>query len=249
MRIFVSWSGQQSRAVAELLRWWIPNVVQDADVYVSSQDIAKGERWLGNVGTNLSDHDFGLVVVTPENLNAPWIQFEAGALSKSVKSRVIPLLCGFNAIEAVNNPLTQFQYAVVSEEDLYRVLEEINRSSKKPLDEQRLKSSYYKWFPDFHEQFSNIALTHPKSSAKAKDTDRLDVIESALGQIMKELRNIAQQKGNMNLVGVYKSLPEADDSLRFVPATKMKYRSSNGLFNKVSNVIRESDSKLNKEEK
>ncbi|WP_062945261.1 TIR domain-containing protein [Rhizobium leguminosarum] len=191
MRIFASWSGSESRQVAELLRSWIPHVIQDAEVYVSSQDIAKGERWLSNVGSHLSEIDFGIVAVTPTNLNAPWIQFEAGALSKSVRSRLIPLLCGLNAFEASNNPLTQFQYAVVSEEELFRVVEQVNSACVRPLDEVRLKTTFGKWVPDFFASYNAIDFSPPASADDAKPHDRLDTIENALNSIMKQMRDIS----------------------------------------------------------
>lgn len=190
MRIFASWSGAQSRQVAELLRWWIPNVVQDADVYVSSQDIAKGERWQANVGANLTEIDFGIVAVTPTNLNAPWIQFEAGALSKAVRSRLIPLLCGMDAIQAANNPLKQFQYALVKEDELLRVVEEINAASERRLDPERLKGAFEKWLPDFMARYQTIDFAGPKAAKKESDTTRLENIEEAISEVMVEIRRI-----------------------------------------------------------
>ncbi|MBX5103025.1 hypothetical protein HJB52_14205 [Rhizobium lentis] len=191
MHIFASWSGSESRQVAELLRSWIPHVIQDAEVYVSSQDIAKGERWLSSVGSHLSEIDFGIVAVTPTNLNAPWIQFEAGALSKSVRSRLIPLLCGLNAFEASNNPLTQFQYAVVSEDELFRVVEEVNRACVRPLDEARLKATFMKWVPDFFASYNAIDFSPPALADNAKPHDRFDMIENALNSIVKQMRDIS----------------------------------------------------------
>ncbi|MGO6754884.1 hypothetical protein ACC761_36410 [Rhizobium ruizarguesonis] len=169
----------------------LTNVIQDAEVYVSSQDIGKGERWLSNVGSHLSEIDFGIVAVTPTNLNAPWVQFEAGALSKSVRSRLIPLLCGLNAFEASNNPLTQFQYAVASEDELFRVVEEVNRACVRPLDEARLKATFTKWVPDFFATYNAIDFSPPASADDARPHDRMDMIENALNSIVKQMRDIS----------------------------------------------------------
>jgi hypothetical protein len=81
------------------MREWLPSVVQDVEVWVSSQDIGKGEKWSASLWESLSEIEFGILMVTPENARAPWIMFEAGALSKTVKSRVIPILCGMERLD------------------------------------------------------------------------------------------------------------------------------------------------------
>src|SRR5690349_4498433 len=95
MRVFVSWSGLKSRTIAVLLQEWLPSVIQNSEVWVSSQNISKGDRWASVLGDSLATHNIGVLVMTEENLKAEWIMFEAGALSKSLsQSKVIPLLCG-----------------------------------------------------------------------------------------------------------------------------------------------------------
>src|SRR4051812_28041674 len=120
MKIFVSWSGDASREAAELVKDWLPNVVQELDVWVSSQDIGKGEKWSATLWESLTEISFGILMVTRENAKAPWIMFEAGALSKTVKSRVIPILCDVERLDIANTPLAQFQNAVMSKDDIWQ---------------------------------------------------------------------------------------------------------------------------------
>jgi len=53
VKIFISWSGSLSRRVAEILRDWLPNVLQAVEPYVSSEDIDKGARWSVDISNEL----------------------------------------------------------------------------------------------------------------------------------------------------------------------------------------------------
>ena len=109
MKVFLSWSGDLSHKVAVVLRDWLPSVIQSIEPYVSSEDIDKGARWSTDIAKELEASAFGVLCVTQENLESPWLNFEAGALSKTVdKSRVCPFLYGVKRSE-IKGPLLQFQ--------------------------------------------------------------------------------------------------------------------------------------------
>ena len=82
MKVFISWSGNISLKVALIFRDWLPSVIQSIEPYVSSEDIDKGARWSTDIAKELENSTFGILCVTKENLEAPWLSFEAGALSK-----------------------------------------------------------------------------------------------------------------------------------------------------------------------
>jgi len=82
MEIFISWSGDRSKVIAEALNGWIPKVIQRLaqHVWMSASDIDPGQRWNREVAEKLAGSTFGILCLTEENLNAPWILFEAGAI-------------------------------------------------------------------------------------------------------------------------------------------------------------------------
>src|SRR5437868_9968493 len=97
MNIFISWSSKRSGQVALLLRDWLPQVIQAARPWMSQEDIAAGSRWNVEVGEKLKTTKVGVICLTAENLKAPWMHFEAGALSKTVDDAfVCPYLYGVN---------------------------------------------------------------------------------------------------------------------------------------------------------
>ena len=100
MKIFISWSGQRSKNVAEYLRTWIPKVIQSVKLWMSSEDILAGDRWNRDIAVELEKSKFGIICLTPENMNKPWILFEAGALAKTIdKTLVCPYLIDLDPTE------------------------------------------------------------------------------------------------------------------------------------------------------
>ena len=102
-KIFISWSGKNSKKIAIELKEILENkifVSTDLKCFVSTVDIAFGDDWWNKINRELKKCKQGILCVTKENIKAPWIFFEAGALvARDVPT--IPLLfnCNINALE------------------------------------------------------------------------------------------------------------------------------------------------------
>lgn len=81
MRVFLSWSGERSRAAASALSELLPDVMPALSPWMSEHDIAAGARWGHELAVRLEDAGFGVICLTPENIGVPWLLYEAGALS------------------------------------------------------------------------------------------------------------------------------------------------------------------------
>lgn len=68
MKVFISWSGDLSKRIAIALKEWIPNVLQSAEPYVSSEDIDKGSRWSTDIAKELADSTYGILCVTSASI-------------------------------------------------------------------------------------------------------------------------------------------------------------------------------------
>jgi hypothetical protein len=171
VKVFISWSGDDSREVASALAHWLPDVIQNVSTWMSEHDIEAGARWSYRLNEILDQSNIGVICLTPSNLMAPWILFEAGALSKSIKeSRVIPYLLGISTLD-VAPPLSQFQAVGVDKAGTLKLVESINAASGEPMPPERVKRLFEKWWPDFE---TRITDAKKSSLDKAKPYRRSD---------------------------------------------------------------------------
>lgn len=163
MKVFISWSGSTSLAVAQALRKWLPYVIQQAQPYVSSEDIRKGNRWGIDIAQQLEQAHHGIICLTRDNLDAPWVVFEAGALSKSIEmSSVWTLLIGGLSPTEVQGPLAQFQHTSFAKEDFRKMIEAINdRLDSGRIDDQTLAHVFEKFWPDLEQEVQRIIAATP----------------------------------------------------------------------------------------
>jgi hypothetical protein len=118
--IFLSWSGNRSGHVASAFREWLPKVLQGANVWMSKKDIIKGTSSRREISQQLEACTVGVVFVTADNMDAPWLNFEAGAISKAVSDSArtcTVLLDGLKPTD-VMGPLADFQHTVANKNDL-----------------------------------------------------------------------------------------------------------------------------------
>jgi hypothetical protein len=158
IRVFVSWSGERSARMATAFSNWLPKVIQMIEPWMSDENIPKGELWSNFIRDNLRENHLGIVCVTPENYFAPWLLFEAGALSTIVGStKVCPLLLGITP-DDIEGPLREFQATVFDKDDMFRLMKTINESlGDLKLNEHILTESFEKFWPDLEAEVRDIA--------------------------------------------------------------------------------------------
>lgn len=181
MKVFLSWSDTTSHKVALTLRDWLPSVIQSVVPYVSSEDIDKGARWSTDIAKELEDSAFGILCVTKENLHAPWLTFEAGALSKKLdKAYVSPFLFDIKRSE-INGPILQFQSTVFDKEDIRKLVKTINKAcGEEQLKEERLDKAFEVWFPNLEEELSKIKPSTKETVAKRTEKGHQEILEEIL---------------------------------------------------------------------
>lgn len=224
VKIFISWSGKKSSAFAEILREWIPSVIQAAKPYYSTNDVAKGTRWSPEMAKELEESQIGIICMTRDNLQESWIMFEAGALSKNLGiSKVCPVLFGLESTD-LRGPLVQFQAARFNNSEIKRLMSMINRElGSDALPGDIFDSVFNKWWADLDKSVQ-VVLEQPDELENKSPRSERDLLEEIL-ELTRGLSGRTQRSGLSyetalrNLVVRYKKIvleaiePETSDDL------------------------------------
>jgi hypothetical protein len=174
MKVFISWSGNQSKELGEAFRDWIPNVIQAVTPYFTPSDLEKGTRWANDIAQELENSSIGLLCITRENTRAPWLMFEAGALSKCLeKAQVCPILFGVVPAD-VEGPLKQFQFTAFQKSEVKQLIATINgKLQEGKLAQKTLDTVFEKWWPDLYDQVSIILAKEDAPSEPIREDREL----------------------------------------------------------------------------
>jgi hypothetical protein len=186
MKVFISWSGGRSKAVAEALDEWLPKVIQVVRPFVSTNSIDKGTRWREVLADEMEQSRFSIICLTPENLVAPWILFEAGALSKRQQGNVCTYLLGLEPAD-IGDPLSQFQATVADKEQTKELIHVINKlCGESSLSEPDFDETFEVWWPKLDQRLRLIPETQPAENPRRADRELLEDILATVRTMQKE---------------------------------------------------------------
>ncbi len=180
MKVFISWSGDQSREIADIIHKWLPATLQATKPYFSPDDVSKRVRWSTDLFSELNDCHVGLIIITPENQASQWLMFESGALAKNlVSSKVAPLVFGMDMAD-LTGPLAHFQAAVFDKQEMLRVVKMINSElGDRALDAGVLQDVFNMWWPRLEEKI-NAALKNVKAASPKPERTEKDILDEIL---------------------------------------------------------------------
>lgn len=183
MRVFISWSGEKSKAVAIALRDFLPDVIQSVEPWMSDRDIDAGQRWAHELADNLQETKFGILCLTRDNLVAPWILFEAGALSKTLeKTHVCPYYIEIEPADIPSGPLTHFHGKSADKAGTKDLITTINKAlDDTKLPEDRLDRSFDRCWPELEKKLADL----PKENAEAADKRSTDEMVREILEIVR----------------------------------------------------------------
>lgn len=183
MKIFISWSGERSEALAKALHTKLPALLQYVNPWLSQSDIESGKRWNSEIFKELENCKLGIICITSENLNAPWILFEAGALSKSIdSSRVIPFLLDLD-VKDLSGPLSHFQAIKADSDGIKKLMTDLNSIADSPLTASVLETILQGQISSLEKAITEI----PKKTTTAKhNRSQGDILE----ELVSSVRNV-----------------------------------------------------------
>ena len=133
MKIFISWSGDQSRTFAEQLKPWLEQVLPGTDVWLSTDDIDKGTIWFTEIIGGLQSCNCGVVCVTRENHLAPWLDFEAGGMVKGLGKAHVAVIALDMEYQELEQPLSLFNALRLNREGAWHLVKSFNKLSDRPI--------------------------------------------------------------------------------------------------------------------
>lgn len=192
MKVFFSWSGQKSHKVAHTFAEWLPCVVQAVAPWISSKDIDRGAIWFSEILEQLQGTNFGVVLVTKENQDKPWLMFETGALSKGLRdSRICTVLVDLHVRDIDSgSPLHQLNHTSLEKEGVLSLLKTINKGLESgQLPEHRLEQTFSAMWPTLEASITEILSSGPAPSVPHR-TDK-DVLNDILDNVLQINRTVA----------------------------------------------------------
>ncbi|MGE4522350.1 MAG: hypothetical protein AB7D19_07670 [Acetobacter sp.] len=251
MKVFLSWSGEQSKHVAELLKDWLPRVIQSLKPWVSTQDIQKGSLWSEIIGGELQETTAGIICLTMENKERPWILFEAGALAKGLTtSRVCTFLIDLKPTD-ITPPLSQFNHTNASiKEDILQLLRTLNdRLEDSKLAPSILENSLEVHWPQFNAKLKEIkqSLPHQKINKREEYDILLEILENTRDFPKKLSLLISQEQqktNNENNNYLMEAKRKAQNISNFIAATTGERNQSEELRKYIANIIAETNNKI-----
>jgi hypothetical protein len=188
MKVFMSWSGARSKAAAELLHDWVKCVIQASRPWISTRGIGRGAVWFTEINNELKDTSVGIICLTHQNKNAPWILFEAGALAKGLATnKVCTFLVDLGTTD-IQDPLAQFNHTLPTREGMMGLAVTLNSSLEHPLDGRTLEAVFDAFWPQFDIDFKAL-LEHHKQEAVVEARSETSMLE----EILESTRGLSQR--------------------------------------------------------
>jgi hypothetical protein len=195
---------------------------------MSDADIEKGSRGLNELTKALYTMKVGVTCLDPENLDSPWLLFEAGALSKTIDdtSRLCTYLLDGLEPKDVRPPLGMFQATKATKEDTRRLVQTINVSvSEEPLREEDLDAVFEAMWPSLKSTLSSLPLLEPAKTVKRNPEDMLaEILELVRAEANRKRYEAAPVEFNLD------ELPASQIEPALVDAIKEAVRKHNKLL-------------------
>lgn len=233
IKIFLSWSGDKSKKLANVFKTYVADILPKVDFYFSPDDLKGGEKWRQSIEEGLNNNTYGIIFLTPSNLTSKWIYFEAGAISKSTKqAKILPFLYKID-INELGQPFSDYQCKSFSADSILTTILEINdcQSEVYQLPSETIKRNFNRLSNEIETETKNINTINEvmeNSEPQIEDASLLDSEDklNEILQIMREQSSKTDIKKNTEIKTNTNSIITLE-TLRLI-----KYLNNNEIFSK-----------------
>lgn len=187
VKLFISWSGDKSKEVAELLHRWLRYVIQALEPWVSTEDIETGAVWFTKICEEIKEVCNSIIVVTKENKEKPWIMFEAGALCKGEDANRVNILLVDVEPNEIRQPLASFNMAKANKDglrklihSLYKRLLDEENDKKTNMTKEELDHLFDTLYPEFERKFSIITEKYPQDNTEEEPKSEIKQMQEEI---------------------------------------------------------------------
>lgn len=207
----------------------------------SPEDIEKGDNWDKTISNELSQCNYGIICLTSDNTTAPWINFEAGAIAKSLDSKITALMVNIKPSD-IKGPLSRYQATKFEKSDFFQLISSINKALETPLDPSILQNTFDTMWSALEQEANSVIEKHSLNKPIQNETKEISENEP-LEEILQLLRT-----QNSLLTNPYKLFPTdyMDYMQRYLNERNREYYMDNEmlfdeLVHYVQNVLRRID--------
>lgn len=168
MKVFVSWAGDESLAIAKAVHDTLQKMLQGLDLFISPE-IRGGGRWRNDLATALASSNYGILCLTPTALSSEWLLFEAGALTKLPDGKACGLLHRLSVTD-IREPLSQFQHKKLERQPFLELARELNDLQEKSIAAQQLVELVDVFWPTLEERLKKVQPDKPLSPVQSRQT-------------------------------------------------------------------------------
>lgn len=193
MKLFISWSKPRAHDMASVLRVWLQDVIQEVRPWMSDQDIGKGKRWSAELAAELDAAHQGVICVTRENQHEPWLNFEAGALAKSLTDgRARTLLLDLSKGELIG-PLADLQATdACDKDDMFLFINSINECCAEPVPQETLRRAFDRTWGEFAFRLEEVRTAASDAAIASADVPSRSV-EDMLSELLDRVRQLERR--------------------------------------------------------
>jgi hypothetical protein len=170
MDVFICWSKETGKKIAEALETWIPKVIKAVNIPFSDKEMHPDRLWLKKHQKEFASTDFGIICLTPDNLGLDdkWIGVKSGAIYTApggVKDHTVVYLHEIEPSEIQEGVYAQFLRVKDDKSGTFKLLETINEAVREKgqeyLDDENLYGEFEANWPNLKNKLEKASKDIP----------------------------------------------------------------------------------------